>query len=95
MENFRKAILARATDQGLAYIVDAQTNEAYAFTFDKIENYRGESCKEMGLRTGVQVLFRLDANAQVEQVLKPVPPASIQKSFKNWLFKKNNVLAKQ
>jgi hypothetical protein len=52
----RHGQIVRLLVDGLAYIQESTTGVIYAFTFDKIEGYGGESAAELGLtlRTPVQ-----------------------------------------
>ena len=52
----RHGQIVRLLLDGLAYIQESATGVVYAFTFDKIEGYGGESAAELGLtlRTPVQ-----------------------------------------
>jgi hypothetical protein len=49
-------VITRIEDFGLGY-VKADTGQYYAFEFDKIENYGGETPREIGLRAGARVHF--------------------------------------
>ena len=49
--------IIRVNPVGLAYTEDLESKDIYSFTFDKIEGYRGESAKELGLIRGSRVAF--------------------------------------
>ena len=50
-----EGIILRINEQGLGIMKDAQSQEQFVFTFDKITGYRGESAQELGLKAGVHV----------------------------------------
>lgn len=52
--------------KGLVVVQDTRTRRHFAFTFDKIKGYNGQSAKEIGLRKGRQVDFSA-TDEQVEQ----------------------------
>lgn len=54
--------------EGVVVVRDQQSHRHFAFTFDKIKGYRGETAREIGLREGRQVRFdmRNDQVASVE-----------------------------
>lgn len=51
--------IVRIADKGLAYVSTGSGNQRrdFAFTFDKINRYRGQNPGEIGLRRGVEVSF--------------------------------------
>jgi hypothetical protein len=51
------AVVGRVNDTGLAYVHTGQ--RTYVFSFDKIENYKGETADELGLRQGTSVLLKV------------------------------------
>jgi len=40
---------------GLGYVTPEGSNELFVFTFDKIQDYKGEEAQQLGLRTGATV----------------------------------------
>lgn len=52
--------------QGLVVVQDTSSRCHFAFTFDKIKGYRGETAKEIGLREGREVRFVAEGE-RVEQ----------------------------
>ena len=60
-----EGIILRINEQGLGIMKDAQSQEQFVFTFDKITGYRGESAQELGLKVGARVLFNSTADTQV------------------------------
>lgn len=64
-----KVVLTRVTQDGLAYFYDATAQKSFAFTFDKIKGYKGETPKELGLHPGSQVLVDLDEKKAVDSVV--------------------------
>ncbi len=46
--------------QGLVVVQEESSHSHFAFTFDKIKGYRGESAKEIGLKEGRRVRFSAD-----------------------------------
>jgi excisionase family DNA binding protein len=42
---------------GLAFLQDLQSGRRYAFSFDKIDGYRGQTVREIGLKVGTRVHF--------------------------------------
>jgi hypothetical protein len=51
--------VTRIEDFGLGFVKHEETNEQFAFTFDKIEGYRGERPSQLGFRVGADVTFHL------------------------------------
>ena len=64
--------VTRIEDFGLGFVKSEETDEQYAFTFDKIEGYRGEYPKQLGFRIGSPVTFHL-SNGLIDsiQLFKP------------------------
>ena len=63
-----EGVILRVNEQGLGIVKDTQSNQQFAFTFDKITGYRGESTRELGLVVGAQVQFNATADHQVVSV---------------------------
>ena len=53
-----EGIIVQVVPVGLAYLEDKASKKRFAFQFGRIQNYAGESAKELGLRVGVEVRFR-------------------------------------
>jgi hypothetical protein len=53
----RDGVIVRINEQGLGIVEETESHERFAFSFDKINGYRGESPKEMGLKAGALVRF--------------------------------------
>lgn len=64
------ATVVRITDSGLAYVAEAETKRAHVFCFDKIQNYRGQTPEELGLRVGQDVTLTIH-NGTVRSVEVP------------------------
>ena len=67
--------VVRIEDFGLGFVKQDETEEQFAFTFDKIEGYRGEQPGQLGFRLGSPVTFRL-SNGLVEVVQLAEPTVS-------------------
>jgi hypothetical protein len=68
----------RLDQVGLGIIVadstDADcTDKEFPFTFDKIEGYKGEPLKALGLTEGTVVKFTLDEGDRVSRVARQAP----------------------
>jgi hypothetical protein len=68
---------------GVAYIQD-ENDDQFAFTFDKIDNYRGEQHYQLkrfgslwGLRVGCKIFFETDSG---NKVLKVLPASEVPRS---------------
>jgi len=46
--------------QGLVVVQDDASSAHFAFTFDKLAGYRGQTAKEIGLKEGRSVRFSAD-----------------------------------
>lgn len=64
----KKAVLSRVTENGLGYLVDQGSLRVFAFTFDKIPGYRGQSRVELGLKPGRIVNYDVDDKGFVAAV---------------------------
>lgn len=53
----REGEIKRVSPAGLGFVEDDATRTLFAFTFDKIDNYRGETPRELGLAKGRHVRF--------------------------------------
>lgn len=58
----------RINDVGLGIVEDKESHQQFAFTFDKIRDYRGEKPREIGLFVGAHVRFNTTADWQVTSV---------------------------
>jgi hypothetical protein len=54
-----KGVITRIEDFGLGFVESQKTGERYAFRFDKIDGYHGETLRELGLRAGSAVLIEV------------------------------------
>ena len=59
--------VTRLEDFGLGFVKNEETNEQFAFTFDKIAGYRGERPDHLGLEVGADVTFHL-SNGLVDSI---------------------------
>lgn len=64
----RDGVIVRINEQGLGIVEASESHEQFAFSFDKISGYRGQSAREMGLKTGAQVRFDSSAEEGVISV---------------------------
>jgi hypothetical protein len=60
-------LVLQISNTGVAIVEDVSTHGRYAFTFDKIQNYRGQTIGELGLKEGSRVRFSTSGD-RVEQV---------------------------
>jgi hypothetical protein len=56
----RYGLIVELDKDGLVVVQDKDNHSHFAFTFDKIKGYRGETAREIGLREGRQVRFDAD-----------------------------------
>lgn len=66
-----KAVVVRVIDSGVAYVNVNRTDYVAGFSFGKIQGYRGESAKELGLRPGLEVSIDCDDYGKVTSVYMP------------------------
>jgi hypothetical protein len=66
----RQGRIVQVSDTGVGVIEGLSDQSAYAFTFDKIRGYRGESVREMALRAGTSVLFRTSGHRVLDVTLR-------------------------
>jgi hypothetical protein len=59
-------VVVRTNDYGLCIVEDSTTKTQYAFTVDKMPDFRGEDVDSLGLRPGVTVSFSLRGDKIVE-----------------------------
>jgi len=60
--------ILRINNAGLGVVEDEHSQQQFVFTFDKIQNYRGEEARELGLTIGAHVRFTATADSQVTAV---------------------------
>lgn len=61
--------IVRVTEDGLIYAKDPALNRLAGFTFGKLQNYHGESARELsvkGLRPGQQLAVEYDEEQKVQ-----------------------------
>jgi hypothetical protein len=63
-----EGIVTRISGQGLGYLREKTSREWFGFRLSKIQNYAGESPKQLGLHEGARVYFRPAADGSVEYV---------------------------
>jgi len=63
-----EALIVRVSN-GVAYADDKSRDSLAAFSFGKIEGYRGQTAEELGLRPGIQVTLEYDDQDRVNSVL--------------------------
>jgi hypothetical protein len=68
IDMYHKAILSRVTQDGLGYLVDKDSHKVFAFTFDKISNYKGQTTTELGISAGSPVTYDIDGLGHVVKV---------------------------
>ncbi|MEA2337689.1 MAG: hypothetical protein QOE82_1696 [Thermoanaerobaculia bacterium] len=54
-----EGVITRIEDFGLGFVESRKSGERYAFRFDKIDGYHGETLRELGLRAGSAVLIEV------------------------------------
>ena len=54
------SVVRVSANSGLAIVQDKKSGHLYPFTFDKIEGYRGERARDIGLQEGKALTFYLD-----------------------------------
>ena len=54
-----EGVITRIEDFGLGFVESRKTGERYAFRFDKIDGYHGETLRELGLKAGSPVLIEV------------------------------------
>ena len=59
-DGYRAAIVTSTRWAGSCLVVDPVDDRQYGFRFDRIEKYRGENVKELGLKAGKIVLIRTE-----------------------------------
>jgi len=69
-------VIVRVSEDGLAFLEEADSKRCFAFTFDKIAGYRGQSAGELGLRIGSRVAFSYSSLLKVESV--STEPADVE-----------------
>lgn len=76
--------VTRIENFGLGF-VKSESDEDYAFTFDKIEGYRGEYPRQLGFRVGSEVTFHLNDglidSIQLHKQLDKTKGASVDASL--------------
>lgn len=70
IERLEEGVITRIEDFGLGFVESRRTGERYAFRFDKIDGYRGETLRELGLHEGSTVLIEVEG-PYVRSVHKP------------------------
>ena len=65
----RTGTITQLTRSGMGYLREAGSGRDFVFTFSRIDGYRGESLREMGLKAGSAVDFYCDG----ERVTSIVP----------------------
>ncbi|NBB82665.1 MAG: hypothetical protein GVY28_04600 [Alphaproteobacteria bacterium] len=66
----RQGRIVQVSDTGVGVIEGLSDHGAYAFTFDKIRGYRGESIREMALGIGTRVTFRTTGHCVLDVILQ-------------------------
>ncbi len=67
------ATIVRVAEGGVAYAIDPNRQMMAGFTFGKIDGYRGETAKELGLLPGKQVTIEYDKDDKVSSVKLSAP----------------------
>jgi hypothetical protein len=57
IEKLTSGVIVKVNKDGLGFLEEDGTKFRFAFTFDKISGYKGESAMELGLYPGVRVRF--------------------------------------
>jgi len=71
--------ILRINNAGLGIIEDERSQQQFVFTFDKIQNYRGEEARQLGLTVGTYVRFSATADCQVTTVeILPKNPHAVR-----------------
>lgn len=64
----------RVSESGsFGYILEPKTKRTYGFRFQDIPLYKGETAKELGLKEGVTLKFKLNRSGTVRYVKPPKP----------------------
>ena len=71
-----EGVVVHVNVSGLGVVKDSGSDTHYSFTFDKIRGYRGERPKEIGLREGKHLVFYVDADEKVTEVVTAVEGAA-------------------
>src|ERR1700727_2255171 len=53
------ATVLQLKDNGIGYLCEQDSSRTYVFTFDKIQDYKGENIDQLGLRIGAVVRVTL------------------------------------
>jgi len=69
-------IVVKLNKDGLGFLEEEGSKSRFAFTFDKIIGYKGESAIELGLHPGVRVRFRVHQQ-KVSCVESPRVPGEV------------------
>jgi hypothetical protein len=56
-EKLTTGVVVKLNEDGLGFLEEEGSKSRFAFTFDKIVGYKGESALELGLYPGVRVRF--------------------------------------
>lgn len=67
-----KGEIVRIEPFGLGFLKPADSEQQFAFGFDQIAGYRGESLRDLNLRVGTTVSF--DLHNGIVDAIKPVQP---------------------
>jgi hypothetical protein len=60
--------VVRVVPTGLCFVEEASSGKVYPFTFDKIRGYRGETVRELGLRSGLSIRFTTGETDLIDSV---------------------------
>jgi hypothetical protein len=64
----RHGLIARVNPAGLCYVEDSESRQIFAFKFDRIEGYVGQTAAELGLKAGTPVAFTTGSDQLVQSV---------------------------
>jgi hypothetical protein len=67
-ETPRHGLIARVNPAGLCYVEDTESRQIFAFKFDRIGGYAGQTAAELGLKTGTPVTFIIGSDQLVRSV---------------------------
>lgn len=65
-----RGTIVRLERFGLGFVEMEGGSEQYPFSFDKIEGYRGQPLKSLGLRLGAVVMVMVDQDGKVEGIYR-------------------------
>ncbi len=88
-----KAVIVRVTNGGIAYADDPSKEHLIAFSFGKIQDYKGQSAEELGLYSGQEITIKYNlSNPEIVtsvSILKTQHPINYPVLSKIFFWQKN------